>query len=158
MDAVKPGKPLTGRKVLLITVSAFSVIIAVNVYMAFEAVRTFPGLEVENSYVESQTFDAERSAQQALGWSVHHEYDRQTGILTLVIRDREGLPAPAQDLAVIVGRRTHNRDDRPVPLTFAGGIYTAELDLEPGAWLLHLTAHAPDGTDFRQRYDLMVRE
>ncbi len=47
--------------------SAFAVIIAVNLVLAFKAVRTFPGLEVENSYVASQTFDAERTAQEALG-------------------------------------------------------------------------------------------
>ena len=47
---------------------AFGVIIAVNLTLAFNAVRTFPGLEVKNSYVASQSFDADRAAQNALGW------------------------------------------------------------------------------------------
>ena len=50
--------PLTGRKVLLIAVVAFGVIIGVNVLMAVKAISTFPGLEVQNSYVASQVFDA----------------------------------------------------------------------------------------------------
>ena len=49
---------LTGRKVFFITAGAFAVIIGVNVTMAVLAVGTFPGLEVKNSYVASQSFDA----------------------------------------------------------------------------------------------------
>lgn len=49
---------------------AFSIIITVNLTLAFQAVRTFPGLEVRNSYVASQTFDADRTAQLGLGWDV----------------------------------------------------------------------------------------
>ena len=42
---------------------AFGVIIAVNLTLAFQAVRTFPGLEVKNSYVASQSFEQERRDQ-----------------------------------------------------------------------------------------------
>ena len=52
-DFTPVGKELTGRKVLAITVGFFAVIIAVNLFMAFKAVGTFPGLEVKNSYVAS---------------------------------------------------------------------------------------------------------
>lgn len=149
------GRPLTGRKVLAIVVSAFGVIIAVNLVMAWKAVSTFPGLEVANSYVASQNFDMDRAAQEALGWRVSHEY--RDGVLALVMRDAQGLPAPARNLQVMVGRTTHDRDDRPVDLQLSGGIYSAKIALEPGAWLLHLQAEAPDGTPFRQRYDMFVR-
>ena len=64
---------LTGRKVLAITVSAFGVIIAVNVTLAWQAIATFPGLEVDNGYVASQTFDAEKKGGSWLreGWFFH---------------------------------------------------------------------------------------
>ncbi len=153
--AADGGRPLTGRKVLAIVVGAFSVIIAVNVIMAVKAVSTFPGLEVANSYVASQTFDADRAAQQALGWTVSHDYGRD-GVLSLVMRDAQGLPAQVKSLSVVVGRTTHARDDRPVDLVYTGGIYSAKLDLAPGNWLLHLDAVAADGTPFRQRYDMFV--
>ncbi|WP_126974907.1 FixH family protein [Frigidibacter oleivorans] len=156
MTEATRGRPLTGRMVLAITVSAFALIISVNVFMAVQAVGTFPGLEVANSYVASQSFDADRAAQQALGWQVGHSYEG--GVLTLVIRDAQGRPAPVAALSVIVGRTTHAREDRPVELTYSGGLYTAPLGLAPGAWLLHLEARAADGTAFRQRYDLMVPE
>jgi nitrogen fixation protein FixH len=47
---------------------AFGLIIAVNLTLAFNAIRTFPGLEVKNSYVASQSFDRDRQAQTALDW------------------------------------------------------------------------------------------
>ena len=85
------ASPITGFKVLMFAVAAFGTIIAVNVFMAYKAVSTFPGLEVANSYVASQTFDADRAAQEALGWKVAQAYDGQN--LTLQIRDAEGRPA-----------------------------------------------------------------
>lgn len=156
MTDIPGGKPLTGRKVLFITVSAFAIVIAVNVFMAVKAVGTFPGLEVSNSYVASQNFDRERAAQLALGWTVRHEYSPD-GMLSLFIIDRQGLPAAVDTLKLAVGRQTHTRDDRPVDLTYFNGMYSAKLDLQPGAWYLHLEATAPDGTMFRQRYDMFVK-
>ncbi len=148
------ARELTGRKVFLFTASAFAVIIAVNVYMATEAVRTFPGLEVDNSYVASQTFDADRKAQEALGWTLEHAY--RDGRLTLAFRDRDGLPVRLADIAVTVGRTTEAADDRTPDFVYDGGIYSAPADLGPGRWMLLLEAHAGDGTLFRKRLDLFV--
>lgn len=64
----KSVKPLTGRKVLMILVAAFGIIIAVNMTLLYNAIKTFPGLEVKNSYVASQTFDDRAISQRALGW------------------------------------------------------------------------------------------
>ncbi len=66
---------ITGLKVFLIACAFFGVIIAVNILLAVKAVSTFPGLEVPNSYVASQTFDADRTAQESLGWTLATEYD-----------------------------------------------------------------------------------
>ena len=78
------AKPITGRKVFAIVASAFAVIIGVNIFMAVSAVRTFPGLEVQNSYVASQSFDADREAQEALGWEVTAIVERDTLVLTIL--------------------------------------------------------------------------
>ncbi len=59
----KVVRPLTGWHVLAMFVAFFGVIIAVNITMAWKAISTFPGLEVENGYVASQSFDAEMAAQ-----------------------------------------------------------------------------------------------
>ena len=56
---------LTGWHVLAMFVTGFSIIIAVNITLAINAVRTFPGKETESSYVASQHFDSDRAAQEA---------------------------------------------------------------------------------------------
>ncbi len=145
---------LNGPIVLGIAVAFFGAIIAVNLVMARKATGTFPGLEVANSYVASQTFDADRDAQEALGWVVEPSYDGET--LSIVIRDRAGLPAPVADLDILIGRTTMAADDQRPEMAYFGGIYTAKMALSPGAWLIHLDAKASDGTAFRQRLDFMI--
>ena len=57
---------LTGRHVLAITVSAFARDHrGERRCWPYKAVSTFPGLEVDNSYVASQDFDARKAAQEA---------------------------------------------------------------------------------------------
>lgn len=148
------GREFTGRKMALVMVSAFGVIIVVNVFMAFKAIDTFPGLEVENSYVASQTFDAERRAQEALGWTASVVWSG--GVLSLALTGADGRPADVATLALTVGRPTERAEDqRPVPV-FDGAAWTAPLALAPGYWHLWLDAVAADGTRFRQRLELRI--
>jgi len=153
--ATDVAAPLTGRKVFLITAASFGVIIAVNVIMAAQAIRTFPGLEVKNSYVASQVFDAERNAQRALGWTLVHSY--ADGRLTLRFRDRDGLPAPVERLSAVVGRTTEAAEDKTPAFRAEQGDFVADLTLDPGKWMILLEAFAPDGTRFHQRLDLFVK-
>lgn len=148
-------KPLTGRKVLAITVSAFAVIIGVNVVMAFKAVSTFPGLEVPNSYVASQSFDAEKKAQDALGWTLAESHEN--GILRLAFRDRDGLPVELDRLSAVVGRTTESAQDIRPEFRRENGDYVADAPLEPGKWMILLEGFAKDGTRFHQRLDLFVK-
>lgn len=154
--AGRAEKPLTGRKVLIIFATAFGVIIAVNVVLAYNAVRTFPGLEVKNGYVASQSFDADRAAQQALGWRASAEVlDR--GVLRIALQDRAGAPAPVDRLSATIGRPTEREDDKQLVLQAGPSGYDAAIDLAPGKWHLWLDATARDGTAFRQRLTLVVR-
>jgi len=147
---------LTGRKVLAITVSAFGVIIAVNVLLAYKAVSTFPGLEVANSYVASQTFDRDRAAQVALGWTLAAEYDKSGSTMELVFTGSNGHPAEVMDLSVLIGRPTEAKDDRWPVFVREGSAFRAPVELGPGKWMMKVEAHAPDGTLFHQRLDLLV--
>ncbi len=145
------ARELTGRHVLAITLGAFGVIIGVNLLMAFKAVSTFPGVETPNSYVASQVFDVERTAQEALGWTITPEYDGTE--LTLMVRDRQGNPARVRSLTASIGRPTHVRDDQTPQFSYENGLFRAPLTLAPGNWIIHVTAEAWDGTPFRQRID-----
>ena len=148
-------KELTGRHVLLIFVGCFSVIIAVNLTLAFSAVSTFPGLEVKNSYVASQSFDEDRASQEALGWSVAAE--SKDGQLLLSVTDRSGAPVEVASLEATLGRATHVQDDQTPAFVFDGTAYEAPVELATGNWNLRLTAVAGDGTLYRQRIPIYVR-
>lgn len=148
---------ITGRQVFAVTAGAFGVIIAVNVLMAYKAVSTFPGLEVANSYVASQNFDARRAAQEGLGWSLAHEYIAASGKLVLDLRDADGLPAHLSGLKVLLGRTTEASADQTPEFLPVAGRWEASVRLERGKWLLKIEAFAEDGTRFEQRVDFYVK-
>lgn len=146
--------PLTGRKVLIIAVSAFGVVVAVNIALAVSAVRTFPGLEVKNSYVASQNFDADRAAQLALGWEVGANWS--DGILSLAFTDDKGAPVEVAELNALVGWATSTKDDFTPEFTYDGAVYVTPADMAPGNWNIRVRALDGTGTEFRQRVVLHV--
>lgn len=146
---------ITGRQVFFVTASAFAVIIGVNLTLAYQAVKTFPGLEVKNSYVASQSFDADRKAQLALGWNVSAKVEDDW--LRLSIYDEQGKPVRVADLTSTLGRATEIKDDRSPDFAFDGQDYVAAVDLAPGNWNLRMVAIAEDGTKFQQRIVLYVK-
>lgn len=146
---------ITGRHVLFGMVGAFSVIIGVNLYLAFSAVNTFPGLEVKNSYVASQSFDDDRAAQEALGWNVVavvHGDD----VLRVSIRDADGNPVQVLAISGTFGRATSVRDDQTPAFEFDGSDYVAPVTTAAGNWNLRMEATAADGTEFKQRIVVLV--
>lgn len=147
----------TGRKFLVVVVACFGVIIAVNGVMAYKALSTFPGMEVANSYVASQTFDGDKAAQLALGWALVTDYDATAKTLRLNFTNAAGQPAPVASVKVLVGRTTEASDDQHPDFLREGGVFTAPVNLAPGKWMLHVEAFDADGTLFRQRIDLMVK-
>jgi nitrogen fixation protein FixH len=148
-------REFTGRHMLLIMVLAFGTIIIVNLTMAYNAVSTFPGLEVKNSYVASQQFDTNRDAQLALGWDVTAEVEND--MLHLRILDDVGTPVQAELVSATLGRATHVRDDFAPQFFWTGKDYATPVDLAGGNWNLRLVAKAPDGTPFQQRIVIYVK-
>lgn len=151
----KREREFTGKHALMLFGGAFAVIIGVNIALAVNAVKTFPGLEVKNSYVASQEFDQRRSAQEALGWSV---YASSAGDqVKLEITDADGNPVEVAKLSATLGRATHVKDDQQPEFTFDGQAYVAPADLGPGNWNIRMVARAKNGTEFTQRVILHVK-
>lgn len=147
-------KEITGWHVLGIFGGAFAVIIGVNLTLAYQAVATFPGLETRNSYVASQSFDADRAAQQALGWSV--TADVAGTELHLWIDDALG-PVVPHITAATMGRATHVGDDFAPLFRHDGTRFVADIPpLGLGNWNLRLEAEATNGAAFRQRVIVRV--
>ena len=149
-------KEFTGRHAAIVFVSAFGVIILVNIALAVSAVRTFPGLEVKNSYVASQQFDDRKAAQEALGWDVSAR--SADGQVILSITDANGAPVQVDSLKAVLGRATHVKEDLRPDFVFDGQAYVAPAELGDGNWNIRMTAKAPDGTEFSQRVVLRVAE
>lgn len=146
--------PLTGRKVFFGMFFAFAIIISVNLMLAYSAVKTFPGLEVKNSYVASQTFDENRNAQEALGWTVSADVTDEE--LHLFINDTDGNPVEVAELTGIFGRATNVADDQVPDFTFKGTHYAAPVTTAAGNWNFRMEAVAQDGTAFTQRVVVLV--
>lgn len=148
-------RKFTGKHALAVFVGAFGVIISVNLVLAYNAVKTFPGLEVKNSYVASQEFNERLKEQQALGWQVRAE--TRGGLLILHITDESGAPVRVAELQAVVGRATHVRDDFTPDFTFDGTAYATPATLGEGNWNIRLVARNSEGAEFSQRVPLYVK-
>lgn len=139
---------IKGWHVFTIFAGAFGIIIAVNLTLAYQAVRTFPGLEVRNSYVASQSFDADRAAQLALGWDVSAELDGQTLVLMVL---ENGAPIAPRIENATFGCATNVQFDEEPQFTFDGQALRAPVTGGSGNWNLRVRMRAADGTLFQQR-------
>lgn len=146
-------REIKGWHVLGGFIFAFSIIISVNLTLAYNAVRTFPGLEVKNSYVASQAFDANRAAQQSLGWDVSARLHGDQ--LSLIIM-QDGAPIAPLIEAATFGRATHVGQDQEPEFIFNGEALAANVIGGPGNWNLRLKARSADGTLFQQRVIVQV--
>lgn len=139
--SAKPGRPLTGRKVLLIAVAFFGVIIAVNLTMATLAVGGFPGLVSKNAYAEAQQFDAQLKAERALGWRFASDY--ADGALSVRVAGPGGEPLDGLAVTAVVGRPATLQQDQELGLAPAPGLrgaYVTRLPLGAGMWRVEIDA------------------
>ena len=136
-------------------VLGFGVIIAVNMTLAINAVRTFPGLEVKNSYVASQSFEADRAAQTALGWDVSARVE--SGVLKLKVL-QNGTPIAPNVETAIFGRATHIAEDETLQLVHNGTEFEAPVAVSDGNWNLRLRLRSADGKLFNQRISIKVAQ
>lgn len=126
----------TGRHMLLIMVAFFGTIILVNATLAYFAISSWTGLVVPNSYVASQTFNADtarrleavtRGAHAVVSMDGHYMVVRFTG------KDREPLSADA--LAASLRHPVDAGKEMIVEFSPDGaGIYRSVTELPAGSW------------------------
>ena len=149
-------KEFTGFHALAVFGGAFSIIISVNLALAYNAVASFPGVESKNSYIASQTFDARRSAQNALEWTVK-PMASTTGI-SLSFKDRDGQTVPLARLTGRVGRPTTTNQDTKLDFVAIDGTHWGAVTLTPGRWTLWVEAQDIDANSFARRFPIIVKE
>lgn len=154
MGQAKQPKPLTGGKVLAMTIAFFGVVIGVNLLMVRLAIQTLPGTEVDSAYSASLAYQKEIATardQSARDWKVdaHVKRSGQGGAtLQVEARDSSGRPMSGLKFQGRLERPTDRRADLPVELAEVGiGIYRGSATtVAPGQWDLVL-----EGTGAGQR-------
>jgi nitrogen fixation protein FixH len=132
----------TGRRMALIFVVGFAIVIAVNLFMAYQAVSGFHGTVVDNSYVASQKYNgwlAKAEASRRLGWTAD-ALRRADGRVVLATT---GVPAGA----TIAAEAERPLGDRVViRLAFAPdgeGRWISDKPLAEGRWQMRIAIKAP---------------
>lgn len=148
-------REFTGWHMLGLMLGGFGIIIAVNLTLAWNAVATFPGLEARNSYEVSQSFQADRAAQNALRWDASAMIE--DSVLTVTVLDHRGDPVQAEVTRAILGRATNTSQDITPEFTWNGTSLVAPVPMQEGYWNLRLEMIAPDGTRFRRRFPLTAK-
>lgn len=133
---------IRGRHVLIGMIAFFGVIFLANGIFLYYALTTFGGGEKGSPYRSGLRYNetiAEASRAAERGLQGRLSYDGTSGILSLVVRDKNGEPVAGLHFDADVGRPATDREDLSAKLREIGsGNYVAELILAPGQWVVQL--------------------
>lgn len=122
---------LRGRHVFGIIAGFFLVTFAVNGVFIWRAVTTFPGEEVEKSYLQGVDYNStleRRAAQSELGWGAEIGVDPAGGDRLLVrVMDRSGSPIGNLDLSVRQRAYGQSHESNYMLASIEPGTYAAAL-------------------------------
>jgi nitrogen fixation protein FixH len=157
-------RPLTGRKVLLMLVAFFGVVIGVNVTMMKLAIKTLPGTEVDSAYSASLGYEKEIAAardQSTRHWKVDAHVERTVdgaALLQVEARDKDGRPVSGLKFAGRFERPTDKRADLQVALSEVGiGIYRGRVEtIGVGQWDLVLEGDGATGRLFLSKNRVLL--
>lgn len=151
MSTASRQREFTGWHMLAIMVAFFSLIIVVNLTMAFFARSSWTGFVVENTYVASQQFNekaAEGRAQAALGWT--SELVIANGTVSYRLKDKAGNVVTAKRATISFRRPAYASEDQEVVLTGrADGAMAAPVAVRDGQWIVEV--HAEVGLEHPYR-------
>jgi nitrogen fixation protein FixH len=147
------NKEFTGRHLLIILISFFGVMLAVNAVFIYLALSTFSGLERPSAYQDGLKYNEtieEARAQDALGWS-HKVALSPVGRIELTVTGASGEPVPGLAVSGRIERPVATDTRRELVLSeVREGVYAADADgIGPGNWILTLSAAKarPGGKD-----------
>lgn len=135
--AARPGKGMTGPRVLAILVGFFVTVLAADLVMVISALDSQPGLVADHPYERGLAHDAllaEEARQAGLHWQI--AVDQQDRRLTVAVVDGQGAPLAADHVALRLVRPAEAGLDRTLDLRpVAAGRWQADLAAVPaGQW------------------------
>jgi nitrogen fixation protein FixH len=146
MAAASPQ--VRGIHVFLVIAGFFAVTIGVNAIFIVQAIGTFPGEQVEKSYVQGLDFNREldrRREQERLGWTA--QAGLEEGVLLVRLGARDGAPVTNLSVEAIV----HVAGGPREPLRLAleerapGEYATVAVAVPDGRWEIEITARREPG-------------
>ncbi len=130
----------TGRRMAIVMIGFFGVVLAVNLLMAHYAASTFSGTVVDNSYVASQSYNrwlGEARTQAALGWKVVVDVDPARHV-QITVGGPDGALTGAQVRAVARHPLGRIADQPLVFRALGNGRFVATQALLPGRFRLRI--------------------
>jgi len=144
----------------------FGFMFVVNGIFLWTAITTFPGEDVEKSYLTGLDYNREisrRDRQTNEGWSAEIGLVAAASQLEIRIRmtRRDGSALPASATTLLMRHPADRALDRTLELVpMGGGEYSAPVTgLAPGTWTVQLTADVDpqtEGSEFKAVRDLRV--
>jgi nitrogen fixation protein FixH len=150
----------TGRRMAIMMVSFFAVVVSVNVLLAVLASSSWTGLVVQNSYVASQQFNAVTAKlEKSVSMNIHAGLSYGNGEVQLLLRDASGHVIPVQSIVLKLGRPSHESEDRTLPLRCdAAGKCTASVTLGSGVWAGEVDARLANAETWSRPVRLFIKE
>ncbi len=136
---------IAGRHVLMGLVVFFGVMLIANGLFVYFALSTFTGSDSDpyrrGLHYNDTLAAAERQTDK--GWQSALSYDAAKRRLLLGLTDGKSRPVTGLQIKAVVGRPVTDKEDRALDLQEqASGVYTAEVELSPGQWVI--SAATPD--------------
>jgi nitrogen fixation protein FixH len=159
MNAATSGV-ISGRRVALWFVAFFAVIIAVNLFMARQAIVHWTGLVVPNSYVASQQFNGKIAAHRALAaLGLAETVTVSAGRLQWALSTADGKTLPLVSATVQLGRPVGAQDDASLAMIAepASNILSAPIP-SAGRWVATIVADVPGVGRYETVHRLTVHD
>lgn len=165
-ETLADGFRLTGRHVLFILLGVFAFVGAVNAFMIYKAVGSFPGVVTESSYRDSQRFNrsiADAHEQAARGWKVDVEAKRSPDgrvVVRIDARDGKGAPISGVGFKAVLQHPANRGLDHAVPLAAvagADGVFSGVVTgVTEGKWGLEVEGIGASGRVFLSQNSLFL--
>jgi len=156
------ARPFTGRRFLVILLTALVLVTSVNGLMIWFALHSWTGLVSDSAYQEGLGFDrvlAESRAETALGWRARIDYDARAGQLSVKLADAKGRALTGLELWAEWRRPTSEGLDRIVNLEERqAGLYEAAIRPPlPGQWDVRVTVSDHARVRFHAQKRMLVQ-
>lgn len=157
-ESKQRGFVFTGWHMLLVMVLFFGTIISVNVFMAWNAVRTWSGLVVPNTYVASQQFNGKvEEAKRLAASGIEGDIVIKDGRIVYHVVDAGGQPVVADEVSATFKRPVDEREDFTLSLVPSGaGRFAAERDVPAGQWVIDIATRHQGAKVFHQTLRTVV--